>query len=206
VTFLRFALLVAAACAACSRPLPPATGIGPDTDAGPAAPVTSAPPSATVVGASAPAAPVASASASPSAARPPGVTSQDEDDLREAVFRYMFHKNASGMQQSAHVFCLHFENGADPPAAFLLRFHGARIPAYAGSACTENASSGVIHRATGKHGLAFRIDAIAWTDADHAAVNGGYYEAGLSASGNVYTLERRHGVWTVTKDAMQWIS
>ena len=45
-----------------------------------------------------------------------------------------------------------------------------------------------------------------YTDKDHATVNGGYFEAGLSASGNVYTVERLKGVWTVVKDEMTWIS
>jgi hypothetical protein len=38
-------------------------------------------------------------------------------------------------------------------------------------------------------------------------VTGGYFEAGLSASGNTYTLGRqRDGSWLVTSDQMQWIS
>jgi hypothetical protein len=31
-------------------------------------------------------------------------------------------------------------------------------------------------------------------------VDGGYFEDGLAASGNVYTLEKKHGRWIVTKD------
>ena len=118
----------------------------------------------------------------------------------------MFAKNASGMQQNAKVYCLHFENGADPPASFLARFASNKVPVRAGSACTEDARSGVLEIATKAPGLAFRIDSIAWTDHDHATVQGGYYEAGLSASGNVYTLERQKGAWVVTKDEMTWIS
>ena len=118
----------------------------------------------------------------------------------------MFQKNASGMQQRARVHCLHFEQQTDPPAAFLARFAHDHVPAEPGSTCSETASGGVVHRPTGAHGLAFRIDSLSWTDADHATVTGGYYEAGLSASGNVYSLERKNGKWTVTKDAMQWIS
>ena len=110
------------------------------------------------------------------------------------------------MQLGAKVFCIHFEKGADPPAAFLARFSSSKIPVVAGSGCTEDPRSGVTQRSTGAHGLAFRIDSIKLTDADHATVTGGYYEAGLSASGNVYTLERVSGTWTVTKDEMTWIS
>jgi hypothetical protein len=117
----------------------------------------------------------------------------------------MFRKNASGAQQTASVYCLHFEHGADPPASFLARFAGSKVPVVAGSTCHETAS-GVFHGASTKPGLAFRIGSVSQKDADHAVVNGGYFEAGLSASGNVYTLERKRGAWVVTKDVMQWIS
>ncbi len=192
-------------CGACSRPL--ASSIAPDTeaahDAG-APSLPSASPSATAAGETPPAAPAQTASASP--IPPAGVTQRDEDALREAVLRHMFKKNASGMQQTAKVFCIHFEKGASPSAAFLARFSANRIRVVAGAGCDEDASRGVIERATGAQGLAFRIDSIAWTDRDHATVDGGYYEAGLSASGNVYTLERKNGAWSVTKDEMRWIS
>jgi hypothetical protein len=118
----------------------------------------------------------------------------------------MFGKNASGMHQHAKVYCLHFEQGADPPASFLARFASLKTPVRAGSACSEDARSGVVEVATKAPGLAFRIDSVQWTDKDHATVQGGYYEAGLSASGNVYTLERKSGAWVVTGDQMVWIS
>ena len=190
-------------CGACSRPL--ASTIAPDTetarDAGPSS-LPTAPPSATAAGGAPPAAPAQTASPS----SPAGVTQQDEDSLREAVLRHMFKTNASGMQQTAKVFCIHLEKGVTPSAAFLARFSANRIRVVDAAGCDEDASRGVVERATGAHGLAFRIDLIAWTDRDHATVNGGYYEAGLSASGNVYTLERKNGAWSVTKDEMQWIS
>ena len=37
-------------------------------------------------------------------------------------------------------------------------------------------------------------------------VAGGYYEGGLSASGNVYRLKRVDGGWKVIEDGMEWIS
>ena len=130
----------------------------------------------------------------------------DEAALREAVFRHMFGKNASGQQENAGVFCLAFEKDADPPAAFLARFRDLKIPVRPSSGCTRSASKGVVDRATGARGLAFRIDSVLLKGADHAEVEGGYYEAGLSASGNLYTLARKDGRWGVTKDQMRWIS
>jgi hypothetical protein len=140
--------------------------------------------------------------ASPPGPRRPG----DPDDVREATFRYMFGSNASGQQQNALVFCLQLENNADPSAAFIARFSKTKQHVLAASACDASAYTGVVEKATGKSGLIFRVDGIKWVDDDHAEVSGGYYEAGLSASGNTYFLERAHGAWHVTKDVMSWIS
>ena len=37
-------------------------------------------------------------------------------------------------------------------------------------------------------------------------VDGGYYEANLSASGNVYRLKKVNGRWLVVADDMKWIA
>jgi hypothetical protein len=132
--------------------------------------------------------------------------SPDGDAIREAVLRHMFGKNASGQQQRARVFCIELEGGADPSPAFLARFKGVRVPLRPGSGCTKSPDKGVIDKKTHARGLAFRVDSLRQLDRDHAVVEGGYYEAGLSASGNTYTLERQNGAWVVTKDVMNWIS
>ncbi len=133
---------------------------------------------------------------------PPNV---DADDLREAVFRHMFGKNASGQQNGSGVSCLIVESDQDPTHAFLLRFKNVKTRVRAKSDC-DVSGSGVIDKTTKKRGLVFRIDHLKFKDAKHATVDGGYYEANLSASGNVYSLERKAGVWVVVKDEMLWIS
>ena len=57
---------------------------------------------------------------------------------------------------------------------------------------------------TGEQGLIFNVTRIQWKS--DTEVEGGYYEAGLSASGNTYTLKKDKGKWQVTKDKMDWIS
>ena len=143
---------------------------------------------------------------SPAVALPPGVTDADADDVREATFRHMFKKNASGQKQTAHVFCIDLENDTSAPAAFVARFRDVKIPVKPGSACNASTPLGVVDRSNGAQGLQFRIDGITFADAEHARVEGGYYEASLSASGNTYTLEKKNGKWIVTKDVMHWIS
>jgi hypothetical protein len=139
----------------------------------------------------------------PSGVVPPGV---DADDVREAVFRHMFGSNASGQGTSAGVYCIEVEGQADPTTGFLARMKDVRPIVKGASQCDASAEHGVIDRSTHAHGLIFRIETVKFKDGHHATATGGYYEAGLSASGNVYTLELRKTKWVVTKDQMMWIS
>jgi hypothetical protein len=132
--------------------------------------------------------------------------SSRERDVREAALRYMFRKNASGQQQQAHVYCIGFVDDTDPPAEFIARLGDVRPIVKPLSACDASAEDGVTDKASGQHGLEFRIDQVRWIDADHAEIEGGYYEGSLSASGNTYYLQRKHRAWVVVKDVMHWIS
>lgn len=142
------------------------------------------------------------------------------DDIREAVFRYQFLHNASGQQQSAGVYFIGlyvmdavYPTGAaspqsyyvDPSINLLAKFAGNVPPVKKSSDCTYSVQ-GVFDISTGVRGLLFRIESIREIDANKVEVTGGYFEAGLSASGNVYTVARINDGWTVIKDVMLWIS
>jgi hypothetical protein len=132
----------------------------------------------------------------------------DEDDVREAVFRHLFDHNASGMQKNAKVFCLQIEGKQDPSSELLRRFDGNEPRVKQASLCAfkpGHARGGVVDE-TGAPGLIFRVDTIQHTGENAATVEGGYFEAGLSASGNVYELVREGNQWIVKKDTMKWIS
>jgi hypothetical protein len=137
-----------------------------------------------------------------------------DDELRAAVFRHQMGNNASGQQNEVQVFCLAVEGERDPSAALLARFArtvasagtaGARV--VAASAC-DASGAGVHAKDDGASGIVLRIEQITVdeNDAEHALVEGGYYEAGLSASGNTYELRRTDGQWRVVGDVMHWIS
>jgi hypothetical protein len=131
-----------------------------------------------------------------------------EDDLREAVFRHLFDHNASGQQKNAKVFCLQIEGKQDPSPELLRRFDGNEPRVTKASLCTFKRGSGrgAVQDETGAPGLIFRVDSIQHPTADTAVVEGGYFEAGLSASGNVYELVKDGTRWIVKKDTMRWIS
>jgi hypothetical protein len=66
--------------------------------------------------------------------------------------------------------------------------------------------TGVKDKKTGQRGLIFNQRTIKWDENDHVEVEGGYYEAGLSASGNTYSVVKENNEWVVTKSEMHWIS
>jgi hypothetical protein len=141
-------------------------------------------------------------------AAPPRSEAGDDDDIREAVFRHLFEHNASGQQRAAKVFCLQAEEKRDPSPELLRRFEGNEPRVKKASLCTfaHGRGRGGVQDETGAPGLIFRVDSIQRTGPDSAVVEGGYFEAGLSASGNVYELARESGRWVVKKDTMRWIS
>jgi hypothetical protein len=134
----------------------------------------------------------------------------EEDAIRLAVFRYLVSHNASAAQTGAPFVCLEIDQrdqARDPSPFIMTAMRGSRPRAVPGSAC-ESSASGVFLK--GDHakgrGLVLRTEEVR-IEGDKATVTGGYFEAGLSASGNTYTLERqRDGSWLVTSDQMQWIS
>ena len=144
---------------------------------------------------------------------PPPVQ-QSLDDIREAVFRYQFSNNESGQQQSALVYFLGFrvpgdslrrEYYIDPSDDLMARFRGNVPPVKKCSQCSRSIY-GVFDTLTGASGLLFRIDSIKEIDNNEVEVAGGYFESGLSASGNIYTVRRVGNTWIVVKDIMLWIS
>lgn len=140
---------------------------------------------------------------------PDGVGSfsqQEQDDIREMVFRYQFRHNSSIQANKAAVYCLSVEKGSDPPDAFVKRFAGHIPRVRKISECIADSHKGVVERNTGKRGLIFRVKSIKWISQTEAEVLGGYFEDGLSASGNTYTVTKTKGKWRVSKAWMNWLS
>jgi hypothetical protein len=126
------------------------------------------------------------------------------------IFRYQYEYYASGQQQTAKVYFLsvrtvddstgYWING-DPSEALLAHFseNVSLVPQF--SSCTLS-TAGVFDKETGERGLLFDISEIRWISDAKAEADGGYFEAGLSASGNTYYLEYIDGQWTVTRSGI----
>ncbi len=88
--------------------------------------------------------------------------SVQEEDICEAVFRYQFEHNASGLQQAAEFYCLSLgevtdKGNVDPSDELMRRFQGHRPPVKKVSQCAYDMSHGVTDRVAGQGpGLIFR--------------------------------------------------
>lgn len=127
----------------------------------------------------------------------------EELNIHEALLRYQFKHNASSQRESARVYCLTVL-GTDPDEALLQRFARHAVPVRKASSC--EVSDRVLDPTTGALGLALSVEQVAWVSSDEVTVKGGYYEASLSASHNVYRLRKQGNHWTVVADRLVLIS
>ncbi|HYX23433.1 MAG TPA: hypothetical protein VFC23_04710 [Thermoanaerobaculia bacterium] len=119
-----------------------------------------------------------------------------EPEICEAVFRYQFDHNASGMQKRAEKFCLELPGERSPDAAFLHRFEGNQPPVLSADQCERKAGKS----------LYFRIMKLQWIKDSEVWVRGGYWEGNLSSSIESYRVVFENGKWAVKGARMHAIS
>jgi hypothetical protein len=132
---------------------------------------------------------------------------KQEDDIREATFRYQFLHYASSRQEPAVIYFLsiHYA-GQDPSGELMKRFadHTPTVKKFSQSA--ESDEGYVIDDQTRAKGVIFRVYGIRWMTRSRVEVSGGYSRGYLNASGNTYYLEKKDGKWIVVRAEGRWIS
>jgi hypothetical protein len=137
---------------------------------------------------------------------PPQAPLSEEDQIREAVYRYQFEHNASGQGKSANAYYLGLGHADDASPELLARFEGHTPPVKPLSASKlEPGTALVVDRETGLPGLAFLITGIRWLGDHEVEVDGEYQEASESAAGSAYNLVKENGQWRVVDAQMHWI-
>lgn len=131
---------------------------------------------------------------------------QREDNIREAVLRYMFENNASAMQQDAKVYFIAVDARTDPTQDLLGRFKGNQPPVKPVSAATHFGWGGVKDRGSGAAGLIFTVQKIDWISDSQVLVAGEYFEDSESRGGTQYKVLFENDQWVVTETEMEWIS
>lgn len=118
-----------------------------------------------------------------------------EDDVREAVFRYQF-KNIE-LQFAYHFISV---DGKKPSSALLDRFRDDAPPVRSVAECVKvkKPIRGVVSRKDDKPGILFNAGDIKWISPTKADVNGGY-ECGDACGelSGVYHLSKQDNKWVV---------
>lgn len=126
----------------------------------------------------------------------------DEDNIREAVFRYRMNAISDDNPIFLSI------NGKDPSDTFMARFADSkkRVQKSSRSYVKKDPVPSLRERATGQPGMSFSVGAITWVSSSHAEVRGGMYCGGLCADEGEYLLEKKQGHWVVTKYKMEMVS
>jgi len=120
---------------------------------------------------------------------------EDEDDIREAVFRHEILNKPWGPGAPATVFFLSVE-GCKPTDEFMSRLRGDfRVRKI--SQAVQSPDVGVRHVKSRERGVVLGVGRITWISADEVTVDGGYYYHGLNSAGSVYRVCRERGSWVV---------
>jgi hypothetical protein len=147
----------------------------------------------------------------PAAAKARRVRLAQEDDIREAVFRYQFKHDPSGLQEDAKVFFIEV-GGKDPSSRFLGRFRGSKPPVKKRSRSRISRRRAgfswiwVEDKQSGKPGIIFSVDSIKWRPRSEAMAKGGWFASGRGAADYEYSLVREKGKWVVKKDRVTAIA
>ena len=133
-----------------------------------------------------------------------------EDDIKEAVFRYMFDHEARQQKPYAKYYFIGIGKvgeGDDPSQDFMKRFE-ENIPIVKRMSQSTVSSSGiVVDKETSDGGIRFSVSGIRWIKENQAEVEAGYYVAGLFAGGCEYGVVLEDGKWVVKGCAgKRWIS
>ena len=135
----------------------------------------------------------AQTAATPNTAAP---SQKELDDAFEALLRFRFADNPSGMKQKAAAYFVRIM-GKDPSDAFLARFDGNAPPVKKVSECRRDGMGSVIDVITGKSGLLFDIVSCKTYGKGGFRVICGYEESKMSGDQGAFILEKGNNGWQV---------
>ena len=120
-----------------------------------------------------------------------------EEDIREAVLRYMFEHSAP--QQMPHTKVLFVSiDKKEPSKELLSRFANNSPPVKSESNSDRTKDMGlVVDKKSGESGILFSVGAIKRVNNSEAIVAGSYYVAWLFAGGCEYRVVFTEGKWVV---------
>jgi hypothetical protein len=128
-----------------------------------------------------------------------------EDDIREAMYRYLINDYDPKREISAYFFSITENESPDPD--FMKRFTGNIPPVktVAGFHIGKT-SNEVLDNETGKRGVRLFVGDIEWISSNEVNICAGYYYNGLASAGRLYHMVLDNGKWIVKDEKLLWIS
>jgi hypothetical protein len=120
----------------------------------------------------------------------------EEDNIREAVFRYRIELEKSKRRVFLSI------DGKDPGDDFMARFAALKPPAKKASGAyfkKEPFPGWLLDRSTDKRAVHLSVSSIKGLSEERVEVQGGSYCGGLCADAGVYLLVKKDGRWTVER-------
>lgn len=135
-------------------------------------------------------------------------TKAQEDDIREAVFRYHMTKLPPQFPfitriKFPEIYFLSV-NRADPSPTFLARFGNNKPPVKARSAVKPRRFE-VFDKATGKEGILISADAVRWIAASQAKVETRWHKDGRGGTAGTCLVQQQKKGWVVIYYAIRAI-
>jgi hypothetical protein len=129
------------------------------------------------------------------------------DDIYEIVFRYQAEFRGTRPGDTNLVYFLSVgDKRGDPSNELMRRFAGCKPDVRKFSASHLPEDHTPRDRKTGERGYHFSIGKIRWISGTKVKVSSSCYKGYLNAIGEVFTLKKKNGKWTVERVESQWIS
>ena len=129
------------------------------------------------------------------------------DDIYEVVFRYQSEFRGTRPGDTNLVYFLSVgDKWGDPSNELMRRFSGCKPEVRKFSASHLSEDHTPRDRKTGERGYHFSVGKIWWISGTKVKVGSSCYKGYLNAIGEVFTLKKKNGKWTVDEAQSQWIS
>ncbi len=132
----------------------------------------------------------------------------EEDNIREAMFRFMIaeKQDLQGQQDHYYFLSVHSDSSrshGDPSDEFMKRFDGNSPVVKRASECTNDAPRGVVDKVNGTRGHILHLDPVRWLSDREVEMQWADHTSGSNGYGGRCRLRWSVGNWILTHKTME---
>jgi hypothetical protein len=121
-----------------------------------------------------------------------------EDQIREAVLKYMFEHSATEQHLHTSTFIIAINKGKDPSDEFMKRFDGHKPIVKKLWQSTYTSDTGaIVDKETGRGAILYNVGSVEWINEKESMLEGSYYIAMLYGGGCRYRVVQEGSKWEV---------